>query len=107
MPAVAPRQARRGRPSSPAALTRFFGRRAEVAELEGVVPEARLVTLVGPPGGGKTRLSLELLARLEGHAVIRVLTRRVARLSFVDHGPHLNNVIHGLDTLRVHVDTRR
>jgi cytochrome P450 len=47
------------------------------------------------------------LARLEGHAVIRALTRRVARLSFVDHRPHLNNVIHGLDTLRVHVDTSR
>jgi predicted ATPase/DNA-binding CsgD family transcriptional regulator len=52
------------RPRPPAPLTRFFGRRAEVAELEGVVPESRLVTLVAPPGGGKTRLSLELLGRL-------------------------------------------
>jgi predicted ATPase/DNA-binding CsgD family transcriptional regulator len=53
-----------GRPRLPAVLTRFVGRQAEVAELDGVLSEARLVTLVGSPGGGKTRLSLELVDRL-------------------------------------------
>jgi cytochrome P450 len=46
------------------------------------------------------------LARLEGHAVIRALTSRVARLSVVERRPHLNNVIHGLGSLQVRVDAR-
>jgi hypothetical protein len=44
--------------------------------------------------------------RLEAHAVIRALISRVARMSVVDSRPHLNNVIHGLDTLQVRVNAR-
>jgi cytochrome P450 len=47
------------------------------------------------------------LTPLEARALIRALTRRVERLSVVDHRPYLNNVIHGLDTLRVDIDARR
>ena len=52
----------------PAQLTSFVGRQRELAELESLVsspePACRLVTLVGPGGVGKTRLALELAARL-------------------------------------------
>ncbi|MEU3404529.1 BTAD domain-containing putative transcriptional regulator [Streptomyces sp. NPDC006670] len=43
----------------PAQLTSFVGRRDEVAEVAGLLRVARLVTLVGPGGVGKTRLSVE------------------------------------------------
>jgi predicted ATPase/DNA-binding CsgD family transcriptional regulator len=48
----------------PVRLTRFFGREAEVAELVAILEQARLVTLVGAPGCGKTRLAIELADRL-------------------------------------------
>ncbi|MFJ8211238.1 ATP-binding protein [Streptomyces sp. NPDC096033] len=43
----------------PAQLTSFVGRSDEVAEVAGMLRVARLVTLVGPGGVGKTRLSVE------------------------------------------------
>ena len=49
---------------APLALTRFFGRASEGAELAGLLGRSRLVTLVGAPGCGKSRLSLELAARV-------------------------------------------
>jgi predicted ATPase/DNA-binding CsgD family transcriptional regulator len=59
----------------PVQLTSFVGRSRELAELEASFESARLVTLVGPGGSGKTRLALEFAAR-----------RRVASpdLHFVD-----------------------
>jgi predicted ATPase/DNA-binding CsgD family transcriptional regulator len=45
-------------------LTRFIGREADARELVGILDGARLVTLVGAPGCGKTRLGLELADRL-------------------------------------------
>jgi predicted ATPase/DNA-binding SARP family transcriptional activator len=48
----------------PAQLTSFVGREQELAELEQLLPEARLLTLTGVGGVGKTRLALELAARL-------------------------------------------
>src|SRR5207244_13624604 len=36
----------------------FFGRNQAVAELDGLLDTARLVTLIGPGGIGKTRLAL-------------------------------------------------
>lgn len=44
----------------PVRLTRFFGRETEVAELQEAVERHRLVTLVGAPGCGKTRLATEV-----------------------------------------------
>ena len=47
-----------------AATTSFIGRESEVAELQGAVKAHRLVTLTGVGGVGKTRLALEVAARL-------------------------------------------
>jgi len=46
------------------ATTSLIGRESEVAELQGVVKAHRLVTLTGVGGVGKTRLALEVSARL-------------------------------------------
>jgi tetratricopeptide (TPR) repeat protein len=47
----------------PRQLTGFVGRERELAELERLLAGARLLTLTGPGGCGKTRLALELAAR--------------------------------------------
>jgi predicted ATPase/DNA-binding CsgD family transcriptional regulator len=47
----------------PVQLTSFVGRSRELGELEASFGSARLVTLVGPGGCGKTRLALEFAAR--------------------------------------------
>ena len=44
----------------PGTSTRLIGRAAEQADLSEIWERARLVTLLGPPGAGKTRLALEL-----------------------------------------------
>jgi predicted ATPase/class 3 adenylate cyclase len=48
----------------PAALNRFVGRSRELQQVEDLLGEARLVTLVGPGGTGKTRLAVEVASRL-------------------------------------------
>ena len=51
----------------PHPLTSFIGREIELTELQRLLQERRLVTLIGAGGSGKTRLALEavpLLARL-------------------------------------------
>ena len=45
-------------------LTSFVGREREVAEVSGLIRERRLVTLTGPGGTGKTRLSLKVASDL-------------------------------------------
>jgi predicted ATPase/DNA-binding SARP family transcriptional activator len=47
----------------PHALTSFVGRERELHELERLLDRARLVTLTGPGGAGKTRLALAAAAR--------------------------------------------
>ena len=61
-----------GRPRGlPVALTSFVGRESELAQLRAVLGQARLVTLTGPGGCGKTRLALELAAeRLDRPSVV-------------------------------------
>ncbi len=51
------------RPPPPVPLTPLVGRVREVEALLALLGEARLVTLTGAGGSGKTRLALELLAR--------------------------------------------
>jgi predicted ATPase/DNA-binding CsgD family transcriptional regulator len=48
----------------PAEATSFIGRRRELAELRKKLTTARLVSLVGPGGVGKTRLALRIAADL-------------------------------------------
>ena len=47
----------------PTQLTTFVGRDAELDEAAGLLATTRLLTLTGPGGTGKTRLSLQLAAR--------------------------------------------
>jgi hypothetical protein len=48
----------------PTQLTSFVGRAAELAAVEELLTDARLVTLTGPGGSGKTRLGLEVARRI-------------------------------------------
>ncbi|GAA3625251.1 BTAD domain-containing putative transcriptional regulator [Lentzea roselyniae] len=56
----------------PVRLTSFVGRDEELAQITGQLGHARLVTLVGPGGAGKTRLATEVAARHPLHAKGRV-----------------------------------
>jgi transcriptional regulator with XRE-family HTH domain len=47
----------------PLAQTSFIGRDRELAELASVVREARLISLIGPGGAGKSRLAAEVIRR--------------------------------------------
>ncbi|MFI7002454.1 BTAD domain-containing putative transcriptional regulator [Nocardia sp. NPDC050175] len=49
-----------------AQVTSFVGRAAEVAELAALLDTARLITMVGPGGAGKTRLAIEVAEQAAG-----------------------------------------
>ncbi|MFI6501300.1 AAA family ATPase [Nonomuraea typhae] len=51
----------------PAQLTSFVGRQEELRLLAGLLESARLVTVVGPGGVGKTRLVVEAMSRHRAH----------------------------------------
>ena len=65
-------------PELPVHLTHFVGRDQELAELTRLVPSARLLTLTGAGGSGKTRLARELALRCGG---------RFGRIGWVDLAP--------------------
>lgn len=48
------------RTNLPAQLTSFVGREKEIAEVKALLAASRLITLTGPGGTGKTRLSLQV-----------------------------------------------
>jgi predicted ATPase/class 3 adenylate cyclase len=50
----------------PAPLTSFVGRERQVADVASLVGQARLVTLTGPGGTGKTRLAIAVAATVAG-----------------------------------------
>ena len=56
----------------PSRLTSFVGREREIAEIGAFVRRERLITLVGAPGVGKTRLALQsafgVLVQVGGNA---------------------------------------
>src|SRR5437867_172204 len=66
-------------PSLPRPLSSFVGRRTEIEELKRALGGARLVTLTGPGGCGKTRLALEL--------AFKVRSRFPDGVGFVDLAP--------------------
>ncbi|HLK59472.1 MAG TPA: tetratricopeptide repeat protein [Chthonomonadaceae bacterium] len=55
----------------PIPLTQFYGRAEELAQIEAMLSN-RIVTLTGPGGAGKTRLSVEAARRLQGRYKSRV-----------------------------------
>ncbi len=63
----------------PAPLLPLLGRQAEVAELVNRLQTARLITLVGAPGIGKTRLALEV-----AHAALAQFADGVAFVSLAE-----------------------
>lgn len=48
----------------PAEVTTFVGRQSEMAAAAHLLEQARLVTFIGPGGSGKTRLALQVAAKL-------------------------------------------
>ena len=48
----------------PIQLTSFIGRSKEIDEVKQLISEARLLTLTGPGGSGKTRLALQVAAEM-------------------------------------------
>jgi predicted ATPase/DNA-binding SARP family transcriptional activator len=51
----------------PAPISSFVGREDELAELELLLSEQRMVTVTGPGGAGKTRLAIEASTRVAGN----------------------------------------
>lgn len=68
----------------PARLTSFVGRDGELERLAGQLDRGRLITIVGPGGAGKTRLSLEAATRDRAHARGRVWFVPLAGVSAPD-----------------------
>jgi predicted ATPase/DNA-binding CsgD family transcriptional regulator len=60
---MSPRLARQRPGGLPLEVTAFVGRQRELAELAGLLRTARLVTVTGPGGVGKTRIALRAAAR--------------------------------------------
>ncbi len=50
----------------PLQLTSFLGRHQEIAGIKELLPTARLLTLTGPGGVGKTRLAVQVVSELRG-----------------------------------------
>src|SRR5690349_4827873 len=55
-----------GRGGLPVPLSNFFGRETELDELTALLGLARLVSVTGPGGSGKSRLALALAHRIAG-----------------------------------------
>ena len=84
---VLPRGSEQARPHDlPVPLTRLIGREAEVAAVRDALLalEVRLLTLVGAPGIGKTRLALAVAHALAGGPPVGVDGERVVELGFAD-----------------------
>ena len=107
---------RGSRGTLPASLTRFIGRRQEMAEVRRLLSSSRLVTLAGPPGVGKTTLALRAagevarrfrdgvwVAELEALRDSSLLTQEVARAV----GLHDASTSWAVETLAQHLGDRR
>ncbi|MFB9677807.1 BTAD domain-containing putative transcriptional regulator [Streptosporangium vulgare] len=66
-------------PAPPAQLTSFVGRAEDLAEVTRLLGTARLVTLLGPGGAGKTRLSIEVASGLPDVCFVELAALRDGR----------------------------
>jgi predicted ATPase len=73
--------------SLPVQLTPFIGRARELAEVRALVKSARLLTLTGAGGAGKTRLSLQVAAELVDAAADGVWLVELAAVTEEDAVP--------------------
>ncbi|HEU4754914.1 MAG TPA: BTAD domain-containing putative transcriptional regulator, partial [Armatimonadota bacterium] len=71
----------------PVTFTRFFGRTQELRRLEELLasPEARLVTITGPGGTGKTRVAIEAARRLRAAQRVDVWFVSLAEAADIQH----------------------
>jgi predicted ATPase len=72
----------------PAEVTGFVGRQRELAVLDGLLGTARLVTVIGPGGVGKTRVALRAAARSRGQFADGVCLAELGGLHDPDLLPH-------------------
>ena len=72
----------------PASLTRLVGRQRDVAEARRLMDTHRLLTLIGPPGVGKTRLGLAVAAAARDACPDGVLLVELAPLADATLLPH-------------------
>src|ERR1700716_310883 len=72
----------------PAEVTGFVGRQRELAVLDGLLGTARLVTVTGPGGVGKTRVALRAAARARGPVADGVCLVELGGLHDPDLLPH-------------------
>jgi non-specific serine/threonine protein kinase len=63
-PAISKTTHKKPKHNLPVQLTSFIGREKEIAEVKRLLNEKRLVTITGPGGTGKTRLSLQVATDL-------------------------------------------
>lgn len=75
------------RHTPPAALWPLLGRAAELAELAQLLQQKRLITILGAPGIGKTRLALEVAHQVVAHFPAGVAFVSLAGLSSPDDIP--------------------
>jgi predicted ATPase/class 3 adenylate cyclase len=107
------RSAEARRHNLPLQLTTFVGRERELLELAMLLDRARLVTLTGAGGSGKTRLAIELAARKaeqarDGAWLVdlapvfdnQLVLKAVARVLGVRERPHSNLLDDILERLR-------
>src|SRR5437764_1288361 len=72
----------------PAEVTRFVGRQRELAVLDGLLGTARLVTVTGPGGVGKTRVALRAAAKGRGQFADGICLAELGGLHDPDLLPH-------------------
>ena len=72
----------------PAEVTGFVGRQRELAVLDGLLGTARLVTVTGPGGVGKTRVALRAATRSRGQFADGVCLAELGGLHDPDLLPH-------------------
>jgi predicted ATPase/DNA-binding SARP family transcriptional activator len=90
----------------PAQLTSFIGRDTDLTRVGKLVDESRLVTLTGPGGAGKTRLSLESGSRLTDRMPDGVWLIELAPVVDPAEVPHAVLTVLGLREMALLTGTR-